>query len=816
MRPAGLESSCRRAAVVSGALLAGVCLVGATTAAAAALKVNTTTDELGHHHRHCSLREAIAAVNSPGTASDCGRAGRASNTIVLGAGRYRLSLGPSNGDDNSTGDLNVTGGARLTIIGSGTGATAIDATGLGDRVLSIVSSANVTLRQLTIAGGHVPDAHAGSSGADNVSCAAGGAGANGMGSAGSGGGIYNSGTLVLNAVAVIGNTAGGGGAGGAAGAQSGGSACSGGNGGQGGSGGGIYNLNKLSVTASTIRANKGGAGGAGGAGGTGGDNSVGTGGPGGNGGQGGSGGAIYNLGRLSVTASTIHGNRAGAGGHGGPGGAGTLARGVDGAGGPGASGGAIFSANGALRVINGTFADNLAGAGGTGGGLAGTGGAGGGGGAIQVTNGSGTLRNVTLAYNGVGAGGAGGLPGGLRGASGSGGGIFVHSLRPDENVRLENTIVASSIGAGCAGNTTSAIANGAHNLSYGDRSCPGRFGNPKLGSLKDNGGPTRTFALGPGSTAIDGVPTHGAHCPATDQRGVARPERRACDIGAFEFALPKIMVSSPFHGGSYERGSRVLARFRCTEGGISTPVATCKGKVRSGHAINTSSLGTKSFKVTATDKSGTRVTKTIHYTVWAYTNPLSSVSGLQSGRIDMGVDYAGSGPLLALGNGRVTMASNNDSGPLSCWGRTCWPGGGIVVYRLSDGPFAGKYVYMAENITVNVSAGQRVKIGQQLATLHNASPHMETGWASGHGAETLAIAYGHQCSCTDPGGWSAIEGRNFDDLLVALGAPSGYLQPSQPNQSMPRGWPSLHSQARAASVPMLRVPVSEGWTARSR
>jgi hypothetical protein len=102
---------------------------------------------------------------------------------------------------------------------------------------------------------------------------------------------------------------------------------------------------------------------------------------------------------------------------------------------------------------------------------------------------------------------------------------------------------------------------------------------------------------------------------------------------------------------------------------------------------------------------------------WAHHNPLHWVSGLQPGRIDMGVDYAGAGPIRALGKGRVTMASNHDSGPVSCWGNTCWPGGGIVVYRLLAGPFAGKYVYVAERITVRVKRGQIVAAGQPIATL---------------------------------------------------------------------------------------------------
>jgi len=105
---------------------------------------------------------------------------------------------------------------------------------------------------------------------------------------------------------------------------------------------------------------------------------------------------------------------------------------------------------------------------------------------------------------------------------------------------------------------------------------------------------------------------------------------------------------------------------------------------------------------------------------------------------------------------------------------------------------------------VLVRGGAIVDVGADLPF----APAREIGWRLppsmwGHGyategaaalleggVETLAVARGHQCSCTDPGGWSSIEGRNFDALLTWLGAPSGYLQ-STPNQSMPRGWPRL-------------------------
>ena len=64
---------------------------------------------------------------------------------------------------------------------------------------------------------------------------------------------------------------------------------------------------------------------------------------------------------------------------------------------------------------------------------------------------------------------------------------------------------------------------------------------PMLGPFQDNGGPTWTHALLPGSPAIDAGDPTGA--PADDQRGVPRPQGVAVDIGAFEyqFTVPVFM-----------------------------------------------------------------------------------------------------------------------------------------------------------------------------------------------------------------------------------------------------------------------------------
>ncbi|MGZ3805632.1 MAG: choice-of-anchor Q domain-containing protein [Pseudobdellovibrionaceae bacterium] len=53
-----------------------------------------------------------------------------------------------------------------------------------------------------------------------------------------------------------------------------------------------------------------------------------------------------------------------------------------------------------------------------------------------------------------------------------------------------------------------------------------------LGPLQNNGGYSSTLALLPGSPGVDqGL---GDTCPAVDQRGLPRPAKNACDVGAFE------------------------------------------------------------------------------------------------------------------------------------------------------------------------------------------------------------------------------------------------------------------------------------------
>jgi hypothetical protein len=119
---------------------------------------------------------------------------------------------------------------------------------------------------------------------------------------------------------------------------------------------------------------------------------------------------------------------------------------------------------------------------------------------------------------------------------------------------LSNTIIATqAAGLGCAisGGTITSLG---HNLDsegtcaltgLGDQS--GSNGSPLapgLGPLQDNGGATLTHALLPGSPAVD-AGTCGGSAISTDQRGVARPQGVACDIGAYELVATVADTTPP-------------------------------------------------------------------------------------------------------------------------------------------------------------------------------------------------------------------------------------------------------------------------------
>ena len=108
-----------------------------------------------------------------------------------------------------------------------------------------------------------------------------------------------------------------------------------------------------------------------------------------------------------------------------------------------------------------------------------------------------------------------------------GGGIFMYN-----DATLKNSIIANNTNYDCRLHQHMNYTRAGENIDT-DGTCGVTTADPLLGSLASNGGETQTHALGASSPAIDLVPD----CTGLteDQRGVARPQNNACDLGSYEF-----------------------------------------------------------------------------------------------------------------------------------------------------------------------------------------------------------------------------------------------------------------------------------------
>jgi CSLREA domain-containing protein len=506
-------------------MLAGAWMAMTGTATAATFVVTTTTDsnDGACTVSLCSLRDAIIAAN--------GLAG--ADTITLPAGTYTLSIAGANEDVSATGDLDIIG--DLTINGAGAATTIIDG-GAIDRVFHIVAG-TVAINNVTVRNGLAPGASGGGgilvTGSatltlDTVTLT------NNHTGTGAGGGILNNGTTTIMNSTVTGNGTGGG-----------------------GDGGGINNQSTMTVTNTTISGNTTAAGGNG----AGVNNSsdmmlTGSTVTGNNAGGGGNGGGVYNSSTMTIDSTPINNNAAGP---------------------SGGNGGGVYNSD-TLTITNGTVSSNTTTGGGNGAGVynsstltmtnttvsGNTGSGGTDGGGVYDNGLSATLTGVTVSGNTAGGGDGGGLySNGIlltttnstisgNTATIAGGGLFHNGIDAVLNnttmagntgggisnngstLTLKNTIVASN-GTNCAG---IAPTNGGTNLQFPGSTCGVGIptADPLLQALANNGGPTMTMALTAGSPAIDTGTTGCPPTPATDQRGVTRPQGPACDIGAFEFS----------------------------------------------------------------------------------------------------------------------------------------------------------------------------------------------------------------------------------------------------------------------------------------
>ena len=142
-----------------------------------------------------------------------------------------------------------------------------------------------------------------------------------------------------------------------------------------------------------------------------------------------------------------------------------------------------------------------------------------------------------------------------------------------------------------------------------------------------------------------------------------------------------------------------------------------------------------------------------------YVNPFKLSKNLVAGRTDMGVDYHGTGPIVALGN--AVMLGDGGRG---------WPGGHYLLYKLTNGKHSGRYVYVAEGIVPKRKSGT-VKAGTTIANFGaNAAPGRSPGIEIGWSTSTLNLTWA-KATTGYYEGQKTPAGKAFARLLRLLGAP---------------------------------------------
>jgi hypothetical protein len=106
---------------------------------------------------------------------------------------------------------------------------------------------------------------------------------------------------------------------------------------------------------------------------------------------------------------------------------------------------------------------------------------------------------------------------------------------------------------------------------------------------------------------------------------------------------PSIVLTTPANGAVYQLNRAIPAAFMCADAG--SGIASCAGTVAAGAAIDTASIGAKSFAVTATDAVGNLASTIVSYTVAANTISISNLppEGVVGDSFEAMFSYGGDG-----------------------------------------------------------------------------------------------------------------------------------------------------------------------------
>ncbi|HLO31188.1 MAG TPA: choice-of-anchor Q domain-containing protein, partial [Anaerolineales bacterium] len=143
------------------------------------------------------------------------------------------------------------------------------------------------------------------------------------------------------------------------------------------------------------------------------------------------------------------------------------------------------------------------------------------------------------------------------------GNYAIYSVSSSAHIEIGDSILAGNGGADCYINSSSNMNSGGHNIFGRSPACSGSTSfvpdptdqvgmDPRLSVLS----PFGYYAISSTSPALDHA--NPDTCPATDQRGMTRPQGMACDIGAYEYTAASAASSFGIASGSNQHSGPSL------------------------------------------------------------------------------------------------------------------------------------------------------------------------------------------------------------------------------------------------------------------
>jgi trimeric autotransporter adhesin len=134
-------------------------------------------------------------------------------------------------------------------------------------------------------------------------------------------------------------------------------------------------------------------------------------------------------------------------------------------------------------------------------------------------------------------------------------------------------------------------------------------------------------------------------------------------VYVFRPAAPSVSIVAPASGASYTQNTTVDASYSCADGAAGTGLSSCVGTDANGAAIDTSTVGTHSFTVTATSSDGESTPVTARYTVAAptVTTPAPTTTPAPSTPAAPGATLTRA-PSLSAATATLTIACHGQEG----------------------------------------------------------------------------------------------------------------------------------------------------------